>query len=212
MIGVYGGTFDPIHFGHLRTALEVKEVFGLEQMRLIPCALPAHKTSPDTASEKRLAMLALAIQNQQGLIIDRRELDRTGVSYMVDTLQSIRNEIADQSLLLVMGTDAFHSITSWHQWKNLFDYAHIVVITRPHAGPSLSPPLSGWLNAKSTQNKKDLANKPAGCLFFQPVTQLDISATAIREIIATNKNPNYLLPNKVIDYIKQHKLYTCHKN
>ncbi|KAF3983132.1 MAG: nicotinate-nucleotide adenylyltransferase [Methylococcales symbiont of Hymedesmia sp. n. MRB-2018] len=205
MIGIYGGTFDPIHFGHLRTALEVKECFCLDEIRLLPCAQPALKESPDTASDKRLKMIELAIQDQESLRVDRRELNRPGISYMVDTLRSIRNEISNTSLLLFMGTDAFKDIASWQQWQSLFDYAHIIVITRPNYQQQ---PLGKFLSLKLTQNKEDLTKKPTGFLFFQTVTQLDISATAIRELIANNKNPAYLLPKQVIDYIKVHKLYT----
>lgn len=203
MIGIYGGTFDPIHFGHLRTALEVQETFSLTQVRLIPCAQSPHKMT-HTTPQKRMAMLMLAIQNQKILRVDRREIERSGYSYTIDTLKSTRAEIADMPLLLFMGTDAFATITAWRQWQRLFDYAHIVVMTRPYYQPQ---PLIEFLNLKLTQTKHDLSNKPAGCLFFQPVTALDISATYIRKLVAMGMSPRFLLPDAVIDYIQQHKLY-----
>lgn len=206
MIGIYGGTFDPVHYGHLRTALEAKEIFALEQMRLLPCGQAALKTTDISTPEKRLEMLLLATQNHTELRIDRRELERKGVSYMIDTLKSIRNEIADTPLLLFMGTDAFQNIKAWYQWQYLFDYAHIVVMTRPNYAPS---DLCLFLNSKVAQSKDELSRKPAGHLLFQTVSQLDISASAIRQIIVSGKNPGFLLPDKVIDYIKQNKLYTC---
>ena len=136
MIGIFGGTFDPIHYGHLRSALEVKDIFGLNEVRLIPCASPPHREQPAVTAEMRLQMLELAIKNQPGLKIDTRELDRHKVSdqtpsYMVDTLKSLRQEFPAEPLLLFIGTDAFKHLTSWHQWQQLFDYAHIVVMTRP---------------------------------------------------------------------------------
>jgi nicotinate-nucleotide adenylyltransferase len=205
MIGIYGGTFDPVHYGHLRTALEIKEIFALDEVRLIPCSQPPHRETPLTSPEMRLAMLELAVQNQPDLRVDRRELDRVGYSYMIDTLKSLQIKNPDRSLLLIIGTDAFEGLASWHQWQQLFDYAHILVITRP--GYVLQE-LSGFLSSKLTKNREDLKLDKAGCLFFQSVTQLDISATAIRLLIGTGQNPSYLLPDNIIKYIKKNKLYS----
>ncbi len=204
MIGVYGGTFDPVHFGHLRTALEVKECFALDEIRLIPCSQPPHRELPLTSPEKRLEMLELAVNNQQRMLIDSRELERHGYSYMIDTLKSLRNEISNNSLLLFIGTDAFEGLMGWHQWQQLFDYSHIVVMSRPNYQ---QPMLSDFLSSKLTENKENLKSRKSGYLFFQAVTQLDISATAIRNIIATGLNPGFLLPESVIDFIKRNKLY-----
>ena len=204
MIGIYGGTFDPVHNGHLRTSLEVKEIFALDEVRLIPCSQPPHRESPLTTAEMRLDMLKLAIKNQPGLVIDRRELDRDGFSYMIDTLKSLRNEISNEPLILFMGSDAFKGLKAWYQWQHLFDYAHIVVITRPGYKHS---ELDGFFSSRLTEKKENLKQKESGCLFFQPVTQLDISATSIRNIIQTGQNPGFLLPDTVIDYIKRNKLY-----
>lgn len=204
MIGVYGGTFDPVHYGHLRTALEVKEVFALDEIRLIPCSQPPHRDMPLIPSEMRMEMLNLSVQNQPGLLVDKRELEREGYSYMVDTLKSLRDESKDKSITLFMGTDAFQNLTSWHQWQQLFDYAHIVVISRPNHQLKVS---STFLSSRLTKNRIDLKMNKFGYLFFQSVTQLDISATTIRNIIKMGLNPGYLLPDVVIDYIKQNKLY-----
>jgi nicotinate-nucleotide adenylyltransferase len=205
MIGIYGGTFNPVHYGHLRTALEVKELFNLEQLRLIPCHIPAHRDEPDVSAEMRLQMLQLAIADAKGLQIDRRELDRQGPSYMVDTLQSLRQELgAELSLVLFIGADAFAGLPRWHQYRRLFDYAHIVVMTRP--GFSL-PPLADEFQQRLLSDAADLQNRPAGGLFFQTVTLLDISATQIREIVATGHNPQFLLPASVLAFIYQHQLY-----
>ena len=131
MIGVYGGTFDPVHYGHLRTALEVNEYFSLDELRLIPCSRPPHRVSPMAAADMRLQMLRLAVGNDPVFIIDKRELTRGGPSYMVDTLISIREEVAEVPLLLFIGADGFRYLTSWFQWERLFDFAHIVVMSRP---------------------------------------------------------------------------------
>jgi nicotinate-nucleotide adenylyltransferase len=211
MIGIFGGTFDPIHYGHLRSALEVKDIFGLNEVRLIPCASPPHREQPAVTAEMRLQMLTLAIKNQPGLKIDTRELDRHKASdqtpsYMVDTLKSLRQEFPTEPLLLFIGTDAFKHLTSWHQWQQLFDYAHIVVMTRPGFE---TQELNDFFKARLAE-AKELAQASAGKLCFQQVTQLDISATAIRAMIADKQNPGFLLPDAVIEYIKQHKLYETH--
>ncbi len=205
VIGVYGGSFDPVHYGHLRTALEVKEIFGLDQLRLIPCYQSPLKENTRASADDRLAMLRLAVADLQGIICDSRELNREGYSYMVDTLASLRMEYSDCSLLLFIGTDAFNQLTRWHEWQRLFDYAHVIVITRPTVQPQI---LSDFLTERVTTTRTSLTEKPAGKLFFQTVTQLDISATVIRSLIGHHGNPRFLLPDSVIHYINANKLYT----
>jgi nicotinate-nucleotide adenylyltransferase len=194
----------------LRSALEVKYIFGLTEVRLIPCANPPHRKQPAVTAEMRLQMLELAITNQPGLKIDTRELDRYNQhqtpSYMVDTLKSLRQELPTEALLLFIGTDAFKHLTGWHQWQRLFDYAHIVVLTRPGFE---TRQLDDFFKVRLA-GVNELAQVIAGKLCFQQVTQLDISATAIRDIIARKQNPGFLLPDAVIEYIKQHKLYETH--
>ncbi len=204
MIGVYGGTFDPVHYGHLRTALEVKQVFSLDELRFIPCARPAHREQPQTGAEHRLRMLELALLERDGFCVDRRELDRSGPSYMVDTLKSIRAEIEQQALLLFIGTDAFKHLTGWHRWQQLFDYAHVVVMTRPGFDQQK---LEGFFKQRRVDDRQFLRRQASGLLFFQTVTQLDISATQIRQIIAEAKDPGFLLPDRVIEYIQKNSLY-----
>jgi len=209
MIGIFGGTFDPVHYGHLRSALEVRDIFGLSEVRLIPCASPPHRNQPVASALMRLRMLELAVQNRQGLKIDTRELDRYNQSnavpsYMVDTLKSLRQEFPNQSLLLFIGSDAFNALTRWHQWRQLFDVAHIVVMTRP--GFAIEE-LGDFFQHRLTHDKQALSENKAGKLFFQPITQLDISATAIRQMIAKKQSPGFLLPDAVIEYINEHKLY-----
>jgi nicotinate-nucleotide adenylyltransferase len=204
MIGIYGGTFDPVHFGHLRTAIEIKALFNLQEVRLIPCANPPHRTAPLTPPLMRLQMLQLAIANQAGLVADACELARTGPSYTVDTLRELRATQENRPLLLFMGMDAFAGIERWHQWQHLFDYAHVVVMTRPGFK---QPAVAGILSDLLVADPALLQQSPGGKLFFQPVTQLDISATAIRTMIAKRQDPHYLLPDSVIDFIRQHQLY-----
>lgn len=204
MIGIFGGTFDPVHYGHLRSALEVKELFGLSEVRLVPCSVPPHRPQPVAAPFQRLQMLKLGINNRPDWIVDTRELDRAGQSYMVDTLSSLREEFPDRSLLLFIGCDAFNGLISWHKWQYLFEYAHLVVMTRPGFAPQA---LNGFLKLRLAEGKEQLMQATAGKLFFQRITLLDISATCIRKMIAEKRNPDFLLPDAVIEYIRCQKLY-----
>lgn len=204
MIGIYGGTFNPVHYGHLRTALEVKQILALDEIRLVPCRMPPHREHPKVSAEMRLRMLQLAVAEVPGMRVDRRELDRDGPSYMVDTLASLRREFSAQPILLFVGADAFAGLEKWHKWRHLFDYAHVVVMTRPgHRGGELND----FLNRRLTEQSEDLRRNSCGCLYFQNVTRLEISATAIRELIANEMDPRFLLPDAVIGYIRHHNLY-----
>lgn len=207
MLGIYGGTFNPVHYAHLRTALEVGEIFALETVKLIPCHLPPHREEPEVSAAQRCRMLEIAIADTPGLAIDRRELDRAGPSYMVDTLQSLQVDHPATRLLLFIGTDAFAGLQRWHRWQALFDYAHVVVMTRP--GYQM-PALPVELSMRLTWDKPLLNERQAGLLYFQGVTALDISATAIRQLLADGRNPKFLLPDGVIDFIRQHHLYSPH--
>lgn len=204
MIGIYGGTFNPVHYGHLRTALEVKEALMLDQLRLTPCRLPPHRRQPEVSAELRLQMLQLAVADVAGMIVDRRELDREGPSYMVDTLASVRSEVAASPLLLIIGADAFIGLEKWHRWRHLFEYAHVVVMTRPGYR---QPVLNDYLARRLTDDPEQLRRLAGGYLYFQTVTRLEISATHIRELIGRRQDPRFLLPEAVIHYIRQHNLY-----
>jgi nicotinate-nucleotide adenylyltransferase len=207
MIGIFGGTFDPIHYGHLRSALEVKEVLALSKLLLIPSAQPPHRAQPAASAAQRLQMLELAVSNHPELSIDARELNHDGPSYMVDTLVSLRQDYPQQPLLLLIGCDAFKQLMSWHQWQRLFDFAHIVVMTRPG---NVLEAMPAYFKEHCCQQITELASTRAGKLYFQPVTALDISATAIRHMITQQQNPGFLLPDTVLAYIRQHQLYQRH--
>ncbi len=204
MIGIFGGTFDPVHYGHLRAALEVKEIFGLDEVRLVLSAKPPHRPSPNTSVANRLEMLQLAILNEPGFIVDTREIVRSGNSYMVITLESFRKEFPVQPILLFVGDDAFNKLNTWYQWQRLFEFAHIVVLTRPGYTKCR---FDEFFIDKITDQPIDLKSQIAGKLYFQTITPLDISATAIRSIIAAGKNPRFLLPDPVLTYINKLQLY-----
>lgn len=208
MIGIYGGTFDPIHYGHLRTALEVKQAVGLDQVRFIPCHIPPHRATPGATSAQRLALLHAALVNAEpGFRIDSRELERPGPSYMVDTLASIRAEIGAEPLGLIVGLDAFLNLHRWHRWRDLFTLAHVLVMRRP--GPALNPPeeLAQELGQRAMADPALLHTQPAGAIHFIEVSQLDISATRIRAELAAGRSPRYLLPDSALAAIRDLGLY-----
>ena len=209
MIGVFGGTFDPVHFGHLRTALEIKESLNLAQIRLVPCRLPPHRETPATTAEQRLTMLRTAVQRETGMSIDAQELQREGPSYSVDTLAAIREEAGETTpICLIVGMDAFAGLETWHRWRTLFDLAHIVVMHRAGAVPSPPDTLTEFIEDKTTQTVSTLYSNPSGLVLFQEVIQLDISATRIRRLIRAGRSPRWLLPDSVLQMIKEQHLYT----
>lgn len=210
--GLFGGTFDPIHFAHLRLAEEIAESFGLEQVRLIPAAVPPHRNRPAASPEHRLAMTRLAIEGNPRFAVDARELNRTGPSYTIDTLTETRSEAGKQPLCLLMGADAFAALTTWHRWEELFDLAHFIIARRPgfpleQLASSLPDPLRVQYESRFEDDPKRIKLAPAGGLFTHELTALDVSATAVRKLIHRNASLRYLLPDAVIAYIHTHGLY-----
>ena len=209
MIGVFGGTFDPVHYGHLRPGLEVQQALGLQQLRYLPAGQPPHRGVPHASAAQRLSMLQRALQGQEGVVIDERELHRPGPSYMVDSLQSLRQEVGSTPLCLILGNDAFLGLPGWHQWQRLPQLAHLVVTHRP--GWSLDTyQQSRELNTLVAQHQcevSQLSASEAGGLVFVAVTQLEISATAIREQVQQQRDIRYLLPDSVRQVIQQQNLY-----
>ncbi len=205
MIGIFGGTFDPIHHGHLRTALEVAEHFAIPDMRLIPGKVPPHRPQPVASPEHRFAMLQLAVADEPCLQADGRELQRAGFSYSVDTLESFRRELGGICpILFALGFDAFLNFQSWHRWQDILQLAHLVVVHRP--GYSLPP--AGWYSPFMEHDPQALQHSPSGRIYPLAVTALEISATDLRKRLKTGKNPRYLLPDAVFGYIQTHQLYT----
>lgn len=204
MIGILGGTFDPIHHAHLRTALEVAAHFGITDMRLIPGNVPPHRPQPLATPAQRYAMLQAAIASEPRLHADDRELRRAGQSYSFDTLQTFRAESGDECpLLFTLGFDAFQHFQRWHRWDEILTLTHLVVVQRP----AYSLPPNAWYEPYLSTNPDDLRTTPAGRIYLLPVTALDISATQVRGLLKQGKNPRYLLPDSVLDYIQRHQLY-----
>lgn len=211
-IGILGGTFDPIHFGHLRLAEEMLEQADLQQIRFIPAGNPPHRGSPQVAAQQRSAMVQLAIAGQPAFVLDEREVMRDKPSYTVDTLRELRAELgAAQPLCLLMGGDAFLELHTWHEWEQLFELAHIVVGFRP--GFTLEERIHGATAELQSHYRRRLcataamAQHPNGGVAELAIPKLEISATDIRCRVAEGRSIRYLLPDAVADYIHQHHLY-----
>ena len=213
-IGILGGTFDPIHYGHLRLAQEVADKLRLVEVRFLPSGTPPHRSSPGAPAEDRLAMVQLGVTGNSLFTVDPRETLREGPGYTVDTLTAIRGEVGPaQSLVLMLGADAFLELATWSRWHQLFTLAHIAVAYRPgfpvDTWQSRMPqPLAAEYNKRLMRQPLGVHTAPAGGVVVVPIAALDISATLIRDAMRAGTNPRYLLPDKIIDYIQEHSLYT----
>ena len=212
-IGILGGTFDPIHFGHLRLAEEMLELANLRQIRFIPTGIPPHRNAPQVSAQHRSAMVRLAITEQPAFVLDEREVERTAPCYTVDTLRELRAELgAAQPLCLLMGGDAFLQLHTWHEWQQLFELAHIVVGYRP--GFTLEERIHGTTAELQRHYQQRLcaanalSQQPCGGITELAIPKLEISATDIRRRVAEGRTIRYLLPSAVANYIHQHQLYT----
>ena len=200
-MGVFGGTFDPIHYGHLRTAFEMLQVLRFDEVRFIPCGDPPHRGTTFASASERLRMVELATAGQNGFVVDDRELRRQGPSYSIDTLLSLREEFVDRALGLIVGMDAFLGLRGWHRWAELLDVAHIIVAHRPGWKAPDMGPLGEMLTEFGTHRVDDLHTAPHGRVHIHAVTQLEISSTEIRELVAAGRDPRFLMPDSVRDEI-----------
>ena len=204
MIGILGGTFDPVHYGHLRPAQEAREILALTELRLLPAAQPPHRPPPQANATQRLAMVELGIRNLPGLRVDDRELHRAGPSYTVHTLESFRAEFPATPLCLLIGADQFGSFETWHRWQEIPNLAHIVVLSRAGTMSGLSPT---WAKGRECKDYRMMNETLAGRLAFLPVSPQDISATRIRAAIARGESVDGLLPEAVLEYIQVNRIY-----
>jgi len=206
-IGVLGGTFDPVHIGHLRGALEVAETLGLDEVRLAPNFRPPHREAPNSSAQDRLAMVRLAVQDVPPLAVDARELERDRPSYTLDTLESLREELDQQDQIhLIVGWDAFCGLPSWHRWEELLDHCHILVMQRPDADSDAPQALRDLLAARSVNDPLALSGR-SGQIAFVWQAPLEVSATRIRQFLASGRSVRFLVPDAVLAYINAHGLY-----
>lgn len=208
--GILGGTFDPIHFGHLRLAEEMAGAIGLDRVRFIPAGQPPHRETPHTSGAHRLEMVRRAVAGNPRFGVDAREVQRPQPSYTVDTLTELRAELgSEQPLWLLLGSDAFRGLPSWHDWQRLFELANIAVAARPGGELGQADAMAEPLQREVLNRKVADASAagPAGSLLLRQMTALEISATAIRHTLERHDSARYLLPDAVLDYIHENQLY-----
>ena len=209
MIGILGGTFNPIHNGHLHLAERLQQTLAFETVRFIPAAIPALKDMPKVSAEQRADMVKLAIVDHPTFEIDTRELERAGPSYTIDSLISLRKELGDKvSICWLIGFDAFARLNTWHRWNELLDHCHFVVVKRPHSEDlTWNAEIESLVELHQTNNLNSLKNSGSGKILIQEIAALDISSTEIRKNIASKSNVSDVMPSSVINYIQQHRLY-----
>lgn len=206
-IGLLGGTFDPIHIGHLRSAIEVLETCALDEVRLIPGSVPPHRATPMVSAQQRLDMVRLAVSGVPGLSVDDRELRREGPSWTIETLLSLRSELpAETQLYFILGQDSFAGLPSWHRWQELLDHCHLLVLRRPDMPVEAPAELQQVLNQRLVPEAAALQG-PSGQIAHLQQTPLPVSATAIRRAQASGNSIRYLVADAVYNYIQQHGLY-----
>lgn len=207
IVGVFGGTFDPIHLGHLRTALELHERLGLREVRFVPCGEPPHRGAPATPAALRLRMVEAAVADEPRFVADPREVEREGPSFTVDTLLDLRRDFPDATLCLLLGMDAFLGLPRWHRWRDILDLAHVVVAHRPGWQVPRVGTLGDLVRERLTSSAGDLAAAPAGRIHVEAVTQLEISATELRAAVRAGGDPKYLVPEPVRQIIFETECY-----
>ncbi|MDX1516197.1 MAG: nicotinate-nucleotide adenylyltransferase [Woeseiaceae bacterium] len=206
-LGIFGGTFDPIHYGHLRTAFEMLQALRFAEVRFIPCGDPPHRGETFASGRDRLQMVEVAARGQPGFVVDDIEIRRDGPSYSVDTLAAYRKEFPTRSLGLIIGMDAFLGLPRWHRWNEILGLAHIVVAHRPGwRAPDIGP-LGELLNEHGTLRVDDLHDSTHGRIHIHAVTQLEISSTEIRELVEAGRDPRFLMPDAVRDVIARSGCY-----
>jgi len=210
-IGLFGGTFDPLHYGHLRTAFELWQALRLSEVRFMPTGSPPHREQPHVPAQLRLAMVQAAVADQSAFVVDDREVRRTGVSYSVDTLTELRQEYPERSLCLLLGMDAFLGLPNWHRWRELLDLAHVIVAHRPGWRAPTMGPLGEVMVDRGTGSVRDLHEQRGGRIYVHAVTQLEISSTDLRQLIAAGHDPRYLVPEEVRRIIRETKCYAAEK-
>ena len=206
-LGIFGGSFDPKHIGHLHGAWEITQQLPLDVLHFIPCAQSPHKGAlPQASAEQRIEMLSRAIEDQPRWRVDDREIIRGGNSYTIDTLKSLRAEYPEHHLCLIIGMDVAAGLLQWHRWQEILSHTHLIITTRPEYTLEETP----WvleLKRRTLQDPQQLRTQKAGGVIWQKITSLAISATRIRELCAANTAPPFLVPSAIFEYIQHQQLY-----
>ena len=206
-LGIYGGSFDPVHLGHLHAAQQILRTFTLDRLDFLPCNNHALKGGLQASAAQRLAMLEEAIAGQVGFAIDTQEMRRTGTSYTIDSLRQIRSQNPNAAVGFVLGLDAFAQLNRWQDWRALLDTTHLILMQRPGARLPDNHPMADYLAQHQCSDLQGFHQSTHGQIFTLDAPMLDISSRRVREAIRQHKNSVHLLPESVSDYIQQHNLY-----
>lgn len=206
-IGVYGGMFDPVHIGHIKAATFASKLLELDQVLLVPCAIPNHREAACASAEQRISMLQLATQGRKRLKVDGREITRPGISYAVDTVQSLRDEYPNEQLVFILGLDSFNTLPQWHEWRRLFELAHLLVLNR--SGGELDQLVCDEVDfsRRLVAEPQQLFSKASGNICFAQDFDIDVSSTRVRDLLRANEETGNLLDEKVGLFIDDNKLY-----
>lgn len=207
-IAVFGGTFDPVHCGHIRSAVAVRDALSVQEVRMIPSLSPPHRDLPESSADHRVAMLHAAVAGEPGIVVDEREVYRDGPSYTVDTLRSLRSELgADTSIYFVMGADAFYTLDQWYKWQEIIELSHIVVLKRPGFPLKAPDEMQLWMKDKAVVAGASLSDWAYGNVVFLELEQVLVSSTLVRQAIHQGNSTDEMLPTSVIQYISCNSLY-----
>ncbi|WP_404402347.1 nicotinate-nucleotide adenylyltransferase [Idiomarina seosinensis] len=205
--GIFGGTFDPVHNGHLKCANALTTELQMEQLHLMPNAIPPHRPQPGASAEQRLAMVRLACQPYPRLQAEDYELQQDQRSYTVNTLRHFYQQFEQHSLLFIMGMDSLVSLDKWYHWQQLTQFAHLVVLRRPGYQPDqASEFLQDYIQTRLTEHASTLSRQRQGCIYLASTPLVDVSATDLRQKLATGKT-DIPVPKTVARFIQHHQLY-----
>lgn len=207
LIGILGGTFDPIHNGHLHIATSLLKQLPLDEVRFLPCFTPVHRAAPIASPQDRLAMLRLACANLPNITIDEHEIHRQGPSYMIDTLRELKKEQPNDHFCLILGQDSFNFFDLWFEWQSILDYCHLIIVNRPHSNNEFNKTLQQFIIEFRSLNSNSLSLLPNGKIFFCEISPLDISATQLRRQLNKKHYDEKAISPLVLQYIIQHRLY-----
>lgn len=207
MRAILGGTFDPVHYGHLRPAQSASAELHADQLLLLPNRQPPHRPQPEASVTQRLHMLQLASNESDDICVDDWELQQARPSYMVQTLAELKQRWPNDTLVLLMGDDALASLNSWYQWTGLLDHAHLAILRRPDQAPQLPLAVQDFVNTHRVESSQQLLQQDAGLIYFTHSPLCPQSATLIRDQIKASEAWQHLLPTAVAEYIIQQGLY-----
>ena len=207
-IGLFGGTFDPVHNGHLKIASEMLRLLNLTELRFVPCAFPSHRNTPVVSPEERAAMIELAIEIEPRFVCDRREISRMTTSYTIDTLAEVREELGVHStIVFLMGCDALMAINKWKSWSSLLNFAHLVIVDRPGWSREFPSDVGEWIKINRASAVIELQRSPHGLIYLTSSDALDISSTEVRRILGCGGAAQDILPVSVRKFAVENKLY-----